>query len=202
MAENARKNTKEQTNLLRIVLIAVLALLVIVVVLLPGNRDDGGQRSGTDQPTGNDQISGTSQTTGSDQTTGAPLVDELVIHSTREEGEWVWVSTSYGDFRYPYAFAELVAVEAKTEADRVALLFSACINGKNEPAYTLWIHKGVGTPAGLLAVQDRQVMTYVQFHSPDSSLGAEDMVAFYAAQETLNDVLQSMVDAGILTYTD
>lgn len=184
MENNSGKRAKARFNRVIVTLIAVLLLLIVMAVVLPNNA-------------GNEMGS-----TGTGETTSTAPMAEMIIHSVQEQGEWIYVSTSYCDFRYPFAFSDLITVEACSEADRVALIFSAHMNETFEPLYTLWINGGEGHPAGFLSVDGQSYQMNVEFHSPRGDLVSEYLPTFYAAQETLNDVLNSMLDAGIFTYTD
>ena len=189
MEKNARNNNKKTTRdklqLIKVVLIVILAALIMVVVLLPQESDS--DTEGT-QPT---------------QTTTMPeKVPEMVVLSIEEQGDWMCVSTSYGDFRYPFAFSDLITIEAQSADDHVALCFYANINGSAEPVFTLWLNGQYGIFAGTLTASGVAYALNVEFIEPGEDLAQEVLGGFYAAQETLNDVLDSMVDSGIFVYAD
>ncbi|MBQ8621426.1 MAG: hypothetical protein IJ422_03835 [Oscillospiraceae bacterium] len=128
-------------------------------------------------------------------------MEKMVMHSVEEQGNLVYVKTTYGDFSYPYAFADLVAIEPVNEENCVGLAFSAYIEGNNEPVYTLWINGDQGMSAGSLRVEDKTYNVTLEIMDAREDLNPDYLPTFNAVQETLNDVLQSLAAGGNFEYT-
>lgn len=184
------------------VLSLVLAVLLVIAALLPKNPADSADvgTSGTTDTTGTTGTTGTTSSTTA-STPGASMA-EMVVQSVEEEGQWVLVSTSYFDFRYPFAFSDLTVLEAENEQDHVALVFHALLQDTPEPVFTLWINREIGIHAGTLSAHGESYSVWVEVHEPREGLSANDVISFRAVQEILNDVLTSMVDSGAFQYRD
>lgn len=137
--------------------------------------------------------------TQSGQQSGA--MEEMIMYTVEEQGDKVCVTTSYGDFSYPYAFSDLIVIEPVTEENCVGLAFSAYIEGKCEPVYTLWINGSRGVSAGTLHLEDKSFSVTIEMMDAREDLNADYLTTFYAVQETLNDVIQSMAAGGSFEYT-
>lgn len=192
MEKKSEKNTGVKAmlrpNLIKIILVLIFAILILVVVLLP---ERAGNDEGTTQTTAGSQT--TSQTTASGQ-----ALPELVIHSLEEQGEWVHVSTSYCDFVYPLAYSDLLEIDTVNNGDCVALVFMANLQDTTEPVYRLWINAKTGAYVGELTANGDTYSLYVEVIEPRQNLDSALLDSYYAAQETLNDVLQSMENSGSL----
>lgn len=162
------------------ILIAVLAAIIVVLaaaLLINGNNPE--------KPAAPGETSSTTQTLPS---------DALVIESVIERGEEVVVTTNYCTVTFPYAFSDLVKVEAVNTKDKIALQFFALIDGVDHKLYELNFG-GEGTmKIGYLHFAQRMVNVYGTVYTPDSSLTGDNRLAFIAAQETFNEVAFSLTE--------
>ena len=55
-------------------------------------------------------------------------VKELLVQSVTEDGDTVLVETTYGTVRYPYAFSDILIVEAENFENYAVLEFGATID--------------------------------------------------------------------------
>lgn len=188
-ANNGRKLSKKTLIIICCALVLVLVTLIVVACQLSKNnkQDNSGQGSNTQQTSGDN----------TDQTDG-PM--EMVIHSIEEQSGVVCVTTSYCTFTYPYAFSDIVSVEAVNDGDRVGLAFSAYIKDSYEPMYNLWINGDQGVLAGNLTVEGQTYPLNLEIIEHRADLEEDYLSTFFAAQETLNDVLQSMQANGSFEY--
>lgn len=131
---------------------------------------------------------------GSDQTPQRGPLKELTVEALTRDGKSMVVRTSYMNVEFPYAFSDLIQVEAINESNRTALTFSARINGADRKLYTIWFNASVGQPVGKYDLQNDQppVAVSVEFFQPDGKLSEDDRKTFFATQETVNEVLSSM----------
>ena len=185
-----RAHSQKRPVWLVMTLTVVLIALIVVAVWLPSLL-----KQDPTQPT-----DPASNPTSSTPTGGAhpESMEELIIHSVTEQGEWMCVSTSYGDFSYPFAYSDLMVINTISEETYVA--FAMCANiGSIEGVYNIWINQAIGTYAGVLTLEGKTYPVYVEFIAPRQDLDESALPSFYAAQETLNDVLRSWAEAGFYT---
>lgn len=119
---------------------------------------------------------------------------ELTVGEFVRDQETMVVHTSYLDVAFPYAFSDLIGVEAINQQTATALTFTATINKQTYQLYTLWFNSSAGTPAGSFDMEDgfEPVTVSVVFYEPDKALEEDDRITFFATQETINDVLNYM----------
>ncbi len=115
----------------------------------------------------------------------------LSIISTTESGDWVTVKTSFISLRYPFAFSDIIAVEAYNEGLASQLRFYANIDGKKTLNYVIYFNSNEGIPCGTLKLQG-EIPVSVEFEKAPKKLSEDWLNTFYAVQETFNDVLKSM----------
>ena len=116
---------------------------------------------------------------------------ELLVEKVTEQEDAVLVSTTYVAVKYPYAFSDIVSVETETFEDYAVLEFGAIIGDATHKAYSLIFNGEEGMPVGTLQHDGETYVITVQFHDADG-VGEENMATFYAAQETFNDVVNSL----------
>lgn len=128
------------------------------------------------------------------------MMEEIVVYAVDEREDAMYVTTSYIDFTYPYAFSDLLVIEPINQENFVGLQFSLFM-GKKEPVYTLWINRDQGMFAGVLKQGNKKYRVTIEMYNPREDLDETQVPTFYAVQETLNDVLQSMGASGDFVYT-
>lgn len=180
------------------VLVLILAALIVVAVLVSKDRTPGTQQDSQETQQQTQQQTESSGTL-SDLVTGP--MEEMTVYSVEEQDDVMFVTTSYCDFSYSYAFSDLVVIEPVNEETRVGLAFFALIEGKNEPVYTLWINSDQGIPAGSLHAGDKTYRVSMELMDPSDDLNEEYLTTFYAVQETMNDVLLSLAAGGSFDYS-
>lgn len=116
---------------------------------------------------------------------------ELLVERVTKHEDAMIVETTYGTVKYPYAFSDLINVEAKTFKDYAVLEFSAAIDDTDYKLYTLFFNGEADMPIGKILVDGKTYAVTAQFHDV-SGISDDDMVTFYAAQETFNDVVNSL----------
>lgn len=121
-------------------------------------------------------------------------IKELTVGSMERDAETMVVQTSYMPVEFPYAFSDLIQVQAVNQDKQAALEFSARIDGKDRKIYTIWFNADVGDYVGWFDLQDgeKPVQVTVVFYEPDAELQGDHRITYYATQETVNDVLTSM----------
>ena len=120
----------------------------------------------------------------------------LQILASSETQEWVVLETSFGTFKYPYAFSDIIKAKAINDGKVSKLLFSAQIDGKDIPLYTIHYNDTIGVPFGIYrhAENVEAVSVSVVFAEAPSTLSTGGMTTFQAAQESFNDVITSMAE--------
>jgi len=126
----------------------------------------------------------------------APSAEQVVplkLLSIAEHGEWMVAETNYGSFRYPAAFADILAPEVIAHATSSELQFIAQIADQSLVAYSIRYNERIGDRCGTLRLSDavEDIPVYVEFAEP-TGIPDDWLDTFYAVQETFNDVLDSM----------
>lgn len=101
------------------------------------------------------------------------------------------VTTGYCVVEYPFAFSEIIQVTLTATNTGAALEFTASIRGQTAPLYTLWLNTDQGIPYGTVTTNGYSSSVHVETYAP-TGLTEENLVTFNAAQETINEVLQSL----------
>lgn len=170
-----RKRKISKTNRLLIAgcVIGAVALIVAACIIFGGGKNEEAV-----QPANPDRSA----------------MPELTVGDVTRDGERMVVDTSYMDVAYPYAFSDLISVEAVNQDKITGLEFTAKIDGSSRALYTIWFNSTQGQTAGTFDPQDGEgaVVVTVEFFSPEEALQGDHLVTFYATQETINDVLDSM----------
>ena len=119
---------------------------------------------------------------------------ELQILSTTESNSWVTVETTYGTFRYPFAFSDLITVKADSNDSSASLQFTADVDGEMTVIYTIYYNEENGHPCGTLKLAEDEdpIIVSVVFAELPADMPEASKPTFFATQETFNDVLTSM----------
>lgn len=168
-----------------VVLGVVLVLLIVLLVCL-----GSGKKPGVAVPDSTESIvTAPAQTTPTEET--LPKMKELLVESVEEQEDIVLVNTTYVTVNYPYAFSDIVSVEAQTFEDSAVLEFGAIIHDTTHKAYALFFNGEEGMPVGTLLLDGETYVVTAQFYDA-SGISEDSMITFYAAQETFNDVVNSL----------
>ena len=189
MGKYNKRKAAQQRKILTVALAGLSALLILLVIVLVGlNRGNKPE----------EVVPGTTEAAATELISNMKL---LQVESTKEQGENVIVATTYGTVKYPYAFSDLVIVEAETFMNHAALEFKAEIDGQEYKLYTLLFNGEEGMPVGKLLVDGETYVVTALFHDV-TELSGDNLVTFYAVQETFNDVVNSLADNGGFTAED
>ena len=185
--------------ILLVVAVAAIAI-VLAVTLTGGNNDDTDSGSDTSLSQQTEASSDAQEDTQSEdtdiaqsQTTETVAEPVLEILSSEEVGEYVFVTTSYGTFRYAFAFSDLVNIQTVTEGESETLMFYIMIGDTGAKLFTIRFDDTGAIKLGSVTVSDGTVrsVTADVYSAPDS-LDADGRNTYYAAQETFNDVVSSL----------
>lgn len=112
------------------------------------------------------------------------------------ENEDVKIETPYCTLSIPYTFSELVVVERGESENTDSYVFKAVLEDNSVPVYTIHFVSGdssaTGDLFGTLKTDEGTVRILFEAFNPDEALEGDDLEAFYAAQETINDVFASL----------
>lgn len=179
MGKNERKTDNRYLVMIGVIVcVVVLTAVVTVFVLVWGGTHDQDDHREEEAQT----------------TTQVEPIEELIIHSIEEQENTVDVSTSYGVFKYPFAFSDIIRTEAIELKDGTALEFTAMIAGESYNLYTICFGSEEGIPVGKIKIGEKK-QSYnvgVIFYDLDEKLDEQYHSTFYAALETFNDVVDSM----------
>lgn len=166
-------------------ILAALAVCAAVIMLVAAGCDQK-------DPPPLDSSENTEQNTPvTPEETGLP---ELKILSTAETNQWVSVETTYGTFRYPFAFSDLITVQATGTDVSASLQFTADVDGEMTVIYTIYYNEEKGQPCGTLKLMEGEdpISVSVEFTELPADMPEVSKPTFFATQETFNDVLASM----------
>ena len=120
----------------------------------------------------------------------------LTIDRIEEVGDTVVVTTSYGQLKFPYAFTDMIKVEAINDdvLNSATLLFYLQINEKHCNLYAVTFGGEGSDPVGAMDLGEglEPVLVYVNVYGQPSGLTDGERQAFIATQETFNDVMTSL----------
>jgi hypothetical protein len=102
------------------------------------------------------------------------------------------VETSYGTISYPFAFSDLIGVQAHNLGGATALEFTAKLNNGSYRIFTIWFGAKDGIPLGSLNLDGVQVPVMADIYEKPTNLSENDNNSFFAAQECFNDVVNSL----------
>ncbi len=192
------KKVSSQQKVLTTVSIAlgvVLVLLVVLLVCLGSGKTP--EASVPDSTEGT--MTAPAETTPTEET--LPKMKELLVESVEEQEDIVLVNTTYVTVKYPYAFSDIMSVEAQTFEDYAVLEFGAIIHDTTHKVYTLFFNGEEGMPVGTLQLDGETYVVTAQFHDV-SGMNEDSMITYYAAQETFNDVVNSLSENEGFTAAD
>ncbi len=115
----------------------------------------------------------------------------LSITSVKEDGDWIIVNTSYMTLRYPFAFSDIIEVEAYNDESVSQLRFFSNLDDKRILNYVIYFNSDQGIPCGTLKLNG-EIPVSVELKEVPKKLSKEWISTYYAVQETFNDVLKSM----------
>ena len=171
-----------------LVCICVLAMCATVITVTSVGRRENNAPDGGAAATTVVTTTVTAQTAD-----GLPVLEIL---SAKEDGEWVTVDSTFGSFRYPTAFSDVLRVEAVEQGESASLRFVARIAAKDVTVYTLHYGKATGIRCGTLRLSNtaEEIAVYADLAEKPAGVPDDWASTFYAAQETFNDVLSSMTE--------
>lgn len=181
----------------RLIKRSILALALLAAMVLCSGC--------TENKTGTSAFPVESTTPASLQTTNAQEITDSVSTETEAPAEStlplpvnedMTIETPYCAMSIPYAFSELVSVEENKTATAASYTFRAELENEPVPVYTIHFvptaSETEGNAFGTLKTDDGQIRVLFEAYEPDESLSEDDLESFYSAQETINDVFQSL----------
>jgi hypothetical protein len=158
----------------------LVAIIIVLLVLLVGSLDNK-QNPIEEEQTPHTQVT-------------QPSEKILTVKSVEEQGNMIVVYTNYCQIKYPYAFADLINVEAINSNEKTSLLFTVLLDGKKMNIYELTFGGEGSISVGEITLIPGQapVNVYATFYESGTDLNEDMRIAFFAAQETFNDVAASL----------
>ncbi len=133
-----------------------------------------------------------------EKTTVASKVEKipLEILSREPEGEMILLRTNYAEMRYSYAFFDLIDVEVKNGGIYSSLTFYLTIEDYRYMLYRLNFGPGKGVDIGTLDLRgaSQPVKVWAEVARAPADLPQELKTTFFAAQETFNEVANSLAN--------
>lgn len=128
--------------------------------------------------------------------TEEPEKTQLAVDSIEEQGDTMMVNTPFCVLKYPFAFADLIQIEALNNGDAAELVFSANLDLSAYRLFTLTFGGSGDILLGTMMLPDREeaVEVYATLYQIDETLSADFVNTFNAAQECFNDVVVSLME--------
>lgn len=193
MGKYEKKEAKKTRRPLWIpVAIAIVVIAVVLAVLMgsyfanrPGNNPVGMEDNPRREPHG--------FFTG-DQELETEPGNGLQILSAEEQGEFISVTTSYTSFRYPFAFSDLIQIEAKEDNGTETLEFSVVLGDTSEKMFTIRFDDAGAVSLGAMyvALLEEALPLSADVYPVSDSLDDVMKNTFLAAQESFNDVVNAL----------
>ena len=99
------------------------------------------------------------------------------------------IQTAYGEIAYPYAFSDVIKVNTKKINAVTEYIFVLVTDDFSEELYTVSFGEGKGV---LIGKTSENVEVYMEAYLTEKPLSEDTETTFYAAQETINDVIASI----------
>ncbi len=117
-----------------------------------------------------------------------------MIFNISEQNHLVIAATEYGKIQYPYAMSDVIRIVSARYSDYASFEFRGTLDDKEVLFYTLWIGKVQGMSAGFAVDRGGNLHgVYFEIAQVPKGLRESDLNTFFAAQETINDVLNSFI---------
>lgn len=104
-------------------------------------------------------------------------------------GDKMVISTKYGDISYPYAFSDVIKVNELDEGK--SFVFIVATNDFSSEIYKICFEADEGTYLGK-TLEEKTVS--IKVYDVPEEIREDSLTTFYAAQETLNDVIASIYE--------
>lgn len=137
------------------------------------------------------------------QTTAPVEQPPLTVESVTEEGGRIVVNSSWCTVAYPFAFADLLRVNAGQIMGSPALCFTAVIGGEEYAVFDICFGRGDILLGELeLPVTGEKIQVRADLHKAPEGLTEGQLSSFLAAQECFNDVSASLMEHPGFTPAD
>lgn len=171
-------------------MIAVLMAMMLILLAGCGGKDVPAETTPETEAT---EAAVAPETT---ETTEEPAKPQLAVDSIEEQGDMMVVNTPFFQLKYPFAFADLIQVEAVDNGEVAELHFSAKLDLSD---YRLFSISFGGTGDFLLGTMvlpqfEAPVEVYATLYRIDETLSSDFVNTFNAAQECFNDVMMSLME--------
>ena len=125
-----------------------------------------------------------------------PVASGLVVEAIEEQGDNMVVRTSFVHVKYPFAFADLIQVNAANEDDVASLEFFVSNQDVQHPIFTIRFGGDEGILLGTVQISNEEAprTVYAELASADADALGDYLETFYAAQESFNDVVASLME--------
>lgn len=176
-------------NVMKRMMAAFLALMLVMMAGC-GGKETGGETTQAPETTAAPTVVETTVPT------EAPEKAQLAVDSIEEQGDMMVVNTPYCVLKYPFAFADLIQVEALNNGDAGELVFSAKLDLSDYRLFSIVFGGSGDILLGTMMLPDREeaVEVYATLYQIDETLSADFVNTFNAAQECFNDVMVSLME--------
>jgi len=167
--------------------VALLAVIVLLAAILINNNDDPAAEVIVHEENGTQVLNETPAQSESAKT------PELRLNAHTEKGDIVEIDTTYCTLSFPFAYSDLVEEELVDNSERTAIDFYAVLGNERYPIYTVSFCAEGDIVLGTLQLDGWDCEVRASIAAEATGLEGDDMISFHAAQETFNDIWNSLV---------
>lgn len=208
MAKERYKNKKVRNKKWMWGIGACLVLLAAVIFWM--NRDG----NSTQTPEGNDAYAMNATPAGRDETADTLSTEAAetmeIVESTdnsesleaafsavlTEESKIIKVTTQYGTVEYPAAFSDVIQTRTEFRGGVAVLKFEGRIGDAMVELFDICYGEMEDEPLRQIRLEDGTlVYVYLVTYDPPQDMEEDELNTYYAAQEILNDVISSIMEA-------
>ncbi len=164
-----------------VVLLAVIALLAVIIL----GEDDA--------PAAEVIVHEGGSTQSLSEDPAQPERPALSLNAHTEKGDVVEIDTTYCTLSFPFAYSDLIEEELVDKDGRTAIDFYAVLENERYPIYTVSFSGEGDIALGTLHLDGWDCEVRASIADEATELDGDNMISFRAAQETFNDVWNSLV---------
>lgn len=166
----------------------ILALILCAAMIFAACGEKTQEQPGAEQT----QPEGTELPVKTEPQQTIPRMTPLQVESITQQETMMLVKTNYCAVKYPYAFSDLITVEALQEQSCQVLLFCVTLEGTQYPLFALRFGDAEGIHVGSLKLPEtgESVEVWAQLYEADKLVKQNG--TYIATQECINDVITAL----------
>ena len=130
---------------------------------------------------------------GSTVESGSVLPEQEVVEEVQEVLPPVEITMPEYTLSYSGELKDVIAVKEIQSEDKMGLQFSVLLSQTEEPVFTLYYHSDEGELVTVLTdEQGNKIPVAFEMNKVPENLSEEDAILFYTAQDSVNEIVESL----------